>query len=445
MTKILSIIGFGRFGQVLAGILKEDFKVLVYDEVDKKSEAKQLKVEAVTLKEALSSEVIFYAIPINQFEEVVKKHSLVFSKQKKGKLVIDVLSVKCHPKKVFQKYLPKNCQAILTHPLFGPDSLKTHGLPGLRIVMDRFTAKKEDFTFWKDYFAKLGLTVIEMSAEEHDLYAANSQGVTFLISRVLKDFGLKPTPVDTLWAQKLNEIIAALSNDSWELFVDLQTKNPYTKEMRIKIGESFDKIYNQLLPERIIPGNLILGIQGGKGSFNEEAAHYFCQRAGIDQYQIKYLYTTKNVLKALHAGEIDRGQFAIFNSLGGMVDESVEAMSKYKFKIVEKFAIKISHALMIRKDSSYDKIDTIMTHPQVLAQCRKNLLEKYPHLRQTSGEGELIDHAKVAEYLSQDKLPKNIAVMGSNVLAKIYGLKIIEDNLQDLSENFTTFLQAERY
>jgi prephenate dehydratase len=34
--------------------------------------------------------------------------------------------------------------------------------------------------------------------------------------------------------------------------------------------------------------------------------------------------------------------------------------------------------------------------------------------------------------------------MGSKVLAKLYGLKIIEDNLQDLKENYTTFLQVER-
>ncbi len=72
------------------------------------------------------------------------------------------------------------------------------------------------------------------------------------------------------------------------------------------------------------------------------------------------------------------------------------------------------------------------------------VLEKYPNLKQTSGEGELIDHAKVAQFLAQGKLPKNIAVMGSKVLAEIYDLKIVEDNLQDLTDNFTGFLQVER-
>lgn len=439
----VSIIGFGRFGQVLAGILKDDFSVQVFDTSDKSKEAKKIGVKFVELTEALNSSTIFYAIPINRFTEIIEKHASLLQKQQEEKLLIDVLSVKSYPKNVFQKFLPKNCHALLTHPLFGPDSLKVNGLPGLRIVMDQFTSRKADYAFWKKYFSNKGLQVIEMSAEKHDQLASYSQGIAFFIAKMLGELHLDYSSIDTLWAQKLIEITKALNNDSWELFVDLQTKNPYTKEMRIKVGEAFDKTYNKLLPQRIKPGELVLGIQGGKGSFNEEAANYFTKRADVHT-EIKYLYTTENVLKALYEGEIDRGQFAIFNSLGGVVDESIEAMAHYKFKIVEKFAIKISHALMIRKDSSYDEIDTIMTHPQVLKQCQKNLAEKYSHLKQTSGEGELIDHAKVAELLSLGKLPKNIAVMGSKILAEIYGLKIVEDNLQDLAENYTTFLQAER-
>jgi hypothetical protein len=58
-------------------------------------------------------------------------------------------------------------------------------------------------------------------------------------------------------------------------------------------------------------------------------------------------------------------------------------------------------------------------------------------LKQTSGEGDLVDHAKVAELLSQGKLPPNMATMGSKVLAKIFGLKLIEEELQDLNENLS--------
>ena len=95
---------------------------------------------------------------------------------------------------------------------------------------------------------------------------------------------------------------------------------------------------------------------------------------------------------------------------------------------------------MIRKDATLKEITTIMSHPQVFAQCKKTLVQKYPNLTQTSGEGELIDHALVAKQLSEGKLPKNIATMGSKILAELYDLHIVEDNLQDLNENYTSFL-----
>ena len=119
-------------------------------------------------------------------------------------------------------------------------------------------------------------------------------------------------------------------------------------------------------------------------------------------------------------------------------------MARYKFNIVNQFAIKISHALMIRGDADFSEVTTIMSHPQVFAQCRDTLFKKYPHLNKISGEKELIDHAVVAKYLSEGKLPKHVATMGSKVLAQLYGLKIIEDNLQDAEENYTSFLHVLR-
>ena len=126
------------------------------------------------------------------------------------------------------------------------------------------------------------------------------------------------------------------------------------------------------------------------------------------------------------------------------MDETVSAMAKYKFKITEQFEIKISHTLMIRPGATFSDITTIMSHPQALAQCKKTLAKKYGKLKQASGHKELIDQAQVARRLSEKRLPKNIAVLGSRILADIYGLKIIEENLQDAKENYTSFMMVER-
>lgn len=442
--KSVFVLGFGRFGKLWAELLQPDFEVAVWARHDISEEAEKMGVKFVSLEEGLTREAIFLAPPISSFEQVVRGIAPIIERTK-PKLIADVLSVKMYPKGIFEKYLPEEQPALLTHPMFGPDSVTANGgFTGLPIMLDKFRTDTETFSFWKDYFVRKGLRVIEMTAEEHDRAAARSQGVAHFMGRVLEDFELESTSIDTLGTKKLLEIRDLAANDTWQLFTDLQTKNPYTKEMRAKLGESMERIYNSLLPNRVNQDKLVIGIQGGKGSFNEQAARDYLARHKITDFELVYLHTTENVLRELHLGNIDRGQFAIHNSLGGIVGESIEAMQNHKYHIVEEFAIQIAHALIIRKDVDFKTVDTVMAHPQVFAQCKRNLPQKYPQLKSVSGEGELVDHALVAEYLAEGKLPKNIAVMGSRVLAEIYNLAIIEDHLEDLRENFTSFLLVER-
>jgi prephenate dehydratase len=187
---------------------------------------------------------------------------------------------------------------------------------------------------------------------------------------------------------------------------------------------------------------IIYGIQGGEGSFNHQALLDYTSRHAIVDYDIMYLYTTDGVLKALNNNDIDYGQFAIHNSTGGIVIETIEAMGRYNFAIVEEFAILIKHFMHIKPNIEMSQIDTIMTHPQVLKQCKKNLNQKYSYLHMKSGEGDLIDHAAVASALGQDELSDNIAVMGPESLGKLYGLKTVDGNLQDNDENWTSFLMT---
>ena len=114
----------------------------------------------------------------------------------------------------------------------------------------------------------------------------------------------------------------------------LQNYNPYTKSMLIKLGRAYDLLNRK---------KIIYGIQGGKGSFNEEAILFYTKQIRLIILKIKYLLPVRKVLKNLHEDNIDYGLFAIQNAVGGVVEESTHAMAKYKFKIVEEFQILISH------------------------------------------------------------------------------------------------------
>lgn len=189
---------------------------------------------------------------------------------------------------------------------------------------------------------------------------------------------------------------------------------------------------------------IIYGIQGGVGSFNEEAIRQYTARNWIEAYRIKYLHTTPKVLKNLQQGNIDFGLFAIHNSVGGLVEESVKAMAEYKFKVVEEFYIPVRHFLMKRKDVSIEKVKTIMAHPQVLKQCRATLKTKYPGMLLKSGEGDLIDTAEAAKALSKNYLSPDVAVLGPKGLSDLYDLEIVDENLQDDETNLTSFLLVSR-
>lgn len=190
---------------------------------------------------------------------------------------------------------------------------------------------------------------------------------------------------------------------------------------------------------------VVFGIQGGKGSFNESALQDYIKRHNINDYEIKYLFTTEKVLAALENDEIDFGQFATHNSIGGIVNETIQAIAKYRFVIVEDFAIKISHNLMKRKDVDIKEIGTIMAHDQVLKQCQENLKFRYPYLKLTTGQGDYIDTATAAEAVSNGNLPKDLFILGNPIIADLFDFETVDRDLQDSNNNWTSFLMVSKF
>lgn len=186
--------------------------------------------------------------------------------------------------------------------------------------------------------------------------------------------------------------------------------------------------------------NVIIGIQGGPGSFNEEAARWYAKGHRIPKYELSYCYTTEGVLRAVTEQEINFGVFAIQNSIGGMVGESIEAMSRYLFEIKDQFEIIVNHCLLSAPGVKLDTIETIMSHPQALAQCKLTLELQYPDKKLESGSGNLVDQATAAKALSEGSIPKTTAILASQAAADLYGLDVLDRGLQDRIDNYTTFL-----
>ncbi len=434
MKKTVGIYGFGRFGQLLATILKPDFKVVAFNTSDKSKEAKSIGVYYGTEKAVLKCSNIFLCVPISKMDEVTKK-----LKFKKGSTVIDVCSVKELPVRHMKKNIQQDINIIATHPMFGPDSAKK-GIKGLRIVMHPERTSEDRYKFWYDYFNKKGFNVVELTPKQHDKIAAYSQGVTHFVGRILDELNLKHSSIDTEGFKKLLEVREQTTRDSWQLFCDLQAQNKFTRQMRMDVLRAVQKISAKLLPSKVNPKVLTVGIQGDEGSFSEQACKELMKKHKVKKFEIKYLITADKVATALAYGDIDRGVMAVQNSVGGMVIETIESLTKSTSVIENIHKMKAVHCLLARPEQSIKDVKIIRSHPQAIKQSKKTLDKDFKGVKLVSAR----DTALAAKRLSKGEYPKGTVVIASANAAKLYDLQILKKGLSGLKDNFTDFLYLKR-
>jgi len=182
-----------------------------------------------------------------------------------------------------------------------------------------------------------------------------------------------------------------------------------------------------------------IGVSGARGSFSEEAARTYARKwLKNKRFNIVYLISAENVLAAVESGIIDLGIIPIENSNGGIVIEAVYAMAQHQFSIKRIFEIDVHHCLLVKNGATADSIKSIVSHDQALKQCRMYLKRRWPKVKLV----EYPDTAKAAEDLSSGKLPKTAAVIASRNAAEAYRLSIMEESIQDLKFNYTSFIAA---
>jgi prephenate dehydratase len=183
-----------------------------------------------------------------------------------------------------------------------------------------------------------------------------------------------------------------------------------------------------------------VGIQGGRGSFNEEAAtRHLPDVLQGKQYALEYLHTSGAVLEALTAGSVDYGQLALSNSLAGPYEESITALCGHVVNLSGLYSIPIRHAVMGVRGSSLATISRLLSHQQALKQCARKLAHHIPGAEQEVGTGPLTDPASVAAAMAAGHLPPTVAIVSNPALAELYGLTILLSNAQDDDNNRSWF------
>ena len=114
---MIGVIGFGRFGQLMAGYLAKDFTVKVFNRSDKSAGIVRTGAVPATLAEACDQKFVILSVPISTMREMLKKVSPLL---RPDAVVADVCSVKVYPVEWMVEALPPSVSILGTHPMFGP-------------------------------------------------------------------------------------------------------------------------------------------------------------------------------------------------------------------------------------------------------------------------------------------------------------------------------------
>lgn len=249
LFQTVGIVGYGRFGKLLAHALCDDFIVRVFD-ANAAAFSDESQIQPAPLSDVAGSDAVFFAVPISAFECALRRAAPHF---KQGTLVMDVCSVKLHPEHVMRHNLPSGVYGLPLHPMFGPDSAK-NGWRDLPLVFCPFADDSEAYqrrvAFWREYFSgRKGCRIVEMTPEAHDRITAHSLCLTQLLGRALGNMRIAPSEIDAASFKHLLTMKTISYNDSIELLLDLHRFNPFAKAMRKQLRDELARL-ERLIEER---------------------------------------------------------------------------------------------------------------------------------------------------------------------------------------------------
>lgn len=167
---------------------------------------------------------------------------------------------------------------------------------------------------------------------------------------------------------------------------------------------------------------------GPEGTFSHEAA--MALFGGSVQYRPADSIDT--VFSLVEEGLCSRGVVPVENSYEGSVKDTLDLLYQYDLLINTEHICRIGQHLL-SGSSRMDGIERLYSHPMAIAQCRK-WINTHMAGRPVN---EVASTALAAKMASNDPAA---AAIGSRLAGNTYGLNILEQNIEDISDNYTRFL-----
>lgn len=177
--------------------------------------------------------------------------------------------------------------------------------------------------------------------------------------------------------------------------------------------------------------DLRVAIQGVAGCFHDAAAREYFEGQDIETVPCETFNEMFNLLKS-DASML--GILAIENTIAGSLLQNHELLRQSNMTIVGEYKKYISHSIAALPGQSIDDIAEVNSHPMALRQCEQ-YLQLHPKMKMV----ETYDTAGSAKMIAENNLVGHAAICGRYV-AELYGLNVLEDDIQTNKRNFTRFL-----
>jgi len=172
---------------------------------------------------------------------------------------------------------------------------------------------------------------------------------------------------------------------------------------------------------------LRIGYLGPQGSFSHTAAMLkFGQSVEYEP-----VADITSIFDEVSKGHCDLGLAPIENTMGGGVIETLDALIDSDVKVCAEVLMAIHHNLLA--NCSLEEVEKIYSKPEVFSQCRS-------WLSTTFKDTQTVPVASTARAAQMAADEPNAAAIGSSVAAELYNLRIVCENIEDITNNVTRFL-----
>jgi len=170
--------------------------------------------------------------------------------------------------------------------------------------------------------------------------------------------------------------------------------------------------------------------------FGPEAT--FTHQAAIQRFGSSLKYspqkTIAEVFTEVSKKSADYGVVPVENSTEGVVTHTLDMFIDSDLKVVSQIVLPISYCLAASSQGlKIRDIHKLFIHPQALGQCRSWIQKNLPN-------AEIIETSSNARSAELAAKEKSTAAIAGVLAAEKYGLRVLEQDIQDNADNATRFL-----